>query len=511
MDNKKKHSRIVKNSLFLYFRMILTLAVTLYTSRVVLNVLGVEDFGIYNVVGGVVTMMAFLSGAMSSATQRFLSFELGKGDKNQLANVFKMSVNIHVLIIFIVVFLGETAGLWFINTKLTIPAERILVANWVYHCALFSFCCSILSVPYNALIIANEKMSAFAYISIIDVTLKLMVVFLLPKLAGDPLEYYAQLLALVSLIITFSYYIYAKKRIAESCYSWYWDPILFKTLFSYTGWNLFGNLASVITNQGVNILLNIFFGATVNAARAIAYQVNSAVMGFVSSLQMAINPQIIKSYANENYQYMLQLVFAGARYSFFLLYILAVPFLLKTESVLGLWLGIVPKYASEFCRLVVIDSLIISISGTLMTAFQATGNIRRYQVVVGLLIMCNLPCSYILLKNGFDANVTMLVSIFISLVAFLCRVILLSKIFPEIAYNTYNLICRVGLVFLPSIVLLYKVPILDNSLFWDLVYSCTIYWLVIIICILVFGIDRKEQQFLSYRLNRFYQVGRKDE
>ncbi|MBL0652709.1 lipopolysaccharide biosynthesis protein [Aeromonas caviae] len=510
MDNKK-HSRIVKNSLFLYFRMILTLAVTLYTSRVVLNVLGVEDFGIYNVVGGVVTMMAFLSGAMSSATQRFLSFELGKGDRNQLANVFKMSVNIYFLIILIVVLLGETVGLWFINTQLKIPAERMLTANWVYHCALFSFCCTILSVPYNALIIANEKMSAFACISIIDVTLKLMVAYLLPKLAGDPLGHYAQMLALVSIIITFSYYIYTRKRIAESYYSWYWDPFLFKTLFSYTGWNLFGNLASVITNQGVNILLNIFFGAAVNAARAIAYQVNSAVMGFVSSLQMAINPQIIKSYANENYQYMLQLVFAGAKYSFFLLYILAVPFILKPELVLGLWLGTVPKYASEFCRLVVIDSLMISMSGTLMTAFQATGNIRRYQVVVGLVVMCNLPFSYILLKNGFDANVTMLVSIFMSLVAFLCRVILLSKIFPEIAYNTYNLICRVGLVFFPSIFLLCKVPILDSSLFLDLVYSCAIYWLVIVVFILVFGIDRKEQQFLGCKLNRIYQVGRKNE
>ena len=510
MDNKK-HSRIVKNSLFLYFRMILTLAVTLYTSRVVLNVLGVEDFGIYNVVGGVVTMMAFLSGARSSATQRFLSFELGKGDRNQLANVFKMSVNIYFLIILIVVLLGETVGLWFINTQLKIPAERMLTANWVYHCALFSFCCTILSVPYNALIIANEKMSAFACISIIDVTLKLMVAYLLPKLAGDPLGHYAQMLALVSIIITFSYYIYTRKRIAESYYSWYWDPFLFKTLFSYTGWNLFGNLASVITNQGVNILLNIFFGAAVNAARAIAYQVNSAVMGFVSSLQMAINPQIIKSYANENYQYMLQLVFAGAKYSFFLLYILAVPFILKPELVLGLWLGTVPKYASEFCRLVVIDSLMISMSGTLMTAFQATGNIRRYQVVVGLVIMCNLPFSYILLKNGFDANVTMLVSIFMSLVAFLCRVILLSKIFPEIAYNTYNLICRVGLVFFPSIFLLCKVPILDSSLFLDLVYSCAIYWLVIVVFILVFGIDRKEQQFLGCKLNRIYQVGRKNE
>ena len=256
--------------------MILTLGVTLYTSRVVLNNLGVEDFGIYNVVGGVVTMMAFLSGAMSSATQRFLAFELGKNDIPQLHNIFRMSLNIHFIIILIVVAVAQTLGLWFINNHLMIPPERLVAANWVFQFSLFSFCCTVLGVPYNAVIIAHEKMSAFAYISIVDVMLKLAVVFLLATHGGDKLQFYAFLLSLVSVVIFCCYYAYARWQFAVIRFSWYWDTMLFKTMFSYTGWNLFGNLAGVATNQGINIVLNLFFGATINAARAITFQVNSA-------------------------------------------------------------------------------------------------------------------------------------------------------------------------------------------------------------------------------------------
>ncbi|WP_265460749.1 MATE family efflux transporter, partial [Aeromonas salmonicida] len=393
MTNSNNNRRIVKNTLFLYFRMLLTLSVTLYTSRVVLNNLGVEDFGIYNVVGGVVTMMAFLSGAMSSASQRFLAFELGKNNLEQLAKVFKMSLNIHWLIVLIVILVAQTLGLWFVNAQLVIPPDRLVAANWVFQCALFSFCCTVLGVPYNAAIIAHEKMSAFAYISIVDVLLKLIVVFLLAAYDGDKLQRYSLLLAVVSLLILVCYYAYARWQFTVTRFSWYWNTDLFKTLFSYTGWNLFGNVAAVATNQGINILLNLFFGATVNAARAIAFQVNSAVTGFVTSLQMSINPQIVKSYATDNHEYMLQLVFSGARYCFFLLYFLSIPFLLQAEIILKIWLGMLPEYAAGFCRLVIIDSLIISLSGTLMTAFQATGKIKTYQMVVGGVILFNLPLS----------------------------------------------------------------------------------------------------------------------
>lgn len=483
--------------------MLLTLGVTLYTSRVVLNTLGVEDFGIYNVVGGVVTMMAFLSGAMSSATQRFLSFELGRNDTQQLHNVFKMSLNIHLLIIVIVVLIAETVGLWFINTHLVIPVERLPAANWVFHCVLFSFCCTILGVPYNATIITYEKMSAFAYVSIVDVLLKLGVVFLLASHSGDKLQFYALLLALVSLVVFGCYYAYARWHFAVTHFHWYWDTQLFQTLFSYTGWNLFGNLASVATNQGINILLNIFFGATVNAARAIAFQVNSAIVGFVTSLQMSINPQIVKCYASNDHPHMLQLVFSGARYSFFLLYMLAIPFLLQTDAILKIWLGILPEYAAGFCRLVIVDSLIISLSGTLMTAFQATGKIKKYQMVVGFVILCNLPISYVFLKLGYNANITMLIGVFISVCALFARVILLSALFSGLKTKFIDLLARVALVFSVSLFIASGFSSIGSNQFVQFAVNCVSYWSVVLFFILTIGINKKEQQFLIYKFKMF--------
>lgn len=503
MSNIKNNRRIFKNSLFLYFRMILTLVVTLYTSRVVLNALGVEDFGIFNVVGGVVTMMAFLSGAMSSATQRFLSFELGKNDTHQLHNVFKMSVNIHLLIVLIVVMVTETLGVWFINTQLVIPIDRLAAANWVFHCALFSFCCTILAVPYNAAIIAHEKMSAFAYVSVVDVMLKLALVFLLVQHNGDKLEFYALLLALVSVVIFSCYYAYARSQFAVTRFSWYWNTPLFKTLFSYTGWNLFGNLAAVATNQGINILLNLFFGATVNAARAIAFQVNSAITGFVTSLQMSINPQIIKSYAANDEQYMQQLVFAGARYSFFLLYFIAIPILLQTDAILAAWLGIVPHYAADFCRLVIIDSLIISLSGTLMTAFQATGNIKKYQMVVGFIILCNLPISYFFLSFGYDARIAMIISITISLVALFFRVLLLSQLFDRVKQQFLNLMVRVLVFACSSVFVSSIIPCYSNNKIINFVFSCFSYWIIALFFIWLAGLERHERAYVKNKFLGF--------
>lgn len=503
MTNSSNNRRIVQNTLFLYFRMLLTLGITLYTSRVVLNNLGVEDFGIYNVVGGVVTMMAFLSGAMSSASQRFFAYELGRNNLEQLAKVFKMSLNIHWLIVLIVIFVAQTLGLWFVNTQLVIPPDRLAAANWVFQCALFSFCCTVLGVPYNAVIIAHEKMSSFAYISMVDVLLKLTVVFLLAAHDGDKLKLYALLLAMVNMLILVCYYAYARWQFMITRFSWYWDADLFKTLFSYTGWNLFGNVAGVAANQGISILLNLFFGATVNAARAIAFQVNSAITGFVISLQMSINPQIIKSYANDNHTYMLQLVFSGARYSFFLLYMLAIPFLLQTEVILKVWLGILPEHAVEFCRLVIIDSLIICLSGTLMTAFQATGKIKKYQMVVGLIILCNLPVSYLFLKFGYDANVTMFVGISISMLAFSARVILLSTLFSGIKNRFIELVTRVVFVFSISLLIATSIPSIDGNLFVSFLFQCILSWSVALFFVLTIGINKLEQQFIVSKISSF--------
>ncbi len=489
--------------------MILTLSVGLYTSRLVLNLLGVEDFGIYSLIGGVVTIMTFLSGAMSSATQRFISFELAKGSTSRLNNIFKMIVNIHFLIVVVIILIVETLGLWFINTQLVIPVERLPAANVVFHCSLFSFCCVLIGVPYNATIIAYEKMNAFAYIGMFDVVLKLLIVMVLSKFNGDSLEFYAVSQSFVSLIVFLLYYFYSRKAFVITKLGFFWDKVLFINLLKYIAWNLFGNLAAIATNQGVNILLNLFFGTAVNAARAIAFQVSSAITGFVGSLQMAINPQIVKSYANDNHDYMLKLVFSGARYSFYLLFILGVPFLLKTDLILGIWLEQVPEFTVSFVKLVILDSLVISLSGTLMTAFQATGNIRKYQIVVGVIILCNLPLSYVFLKSGFHPNITIFIAISISILALFARVILLSNLFDNIKKEFFELISKVFCVFFISLSIASFIPRVNENHFIDLLFSCVFYWLIIVITIISVGIDSQERYFLINKFSRLrYIVGK---
>ena len=371
------------------------MAVSLYTSRVVLNTLGIENFGIYNVVGGFVTMFGFLNNAMASASQRFLTFEIGRKDSIQLRNVFNMSVNIHFIIAFVILIFAETVGLWFVNAKLTIPPERMIAAMWVYQFSILTLMVDMVSVPYNAIIIAHERMNVFAWISIIEVSLKLLIVFMLVWFGFDKLKLYAVLTFGVALIIQLIYGFYCSRNFKESKFRWFWDKALYRILMSYAGWNLWGNAAGVIMGQGVNVLLNIFFGPAVNAARGIAYQVRGAVNSFVTNFQMAMNPQIIKYFATDDLKHMHQLIFQGAKYSFFLLFILSLPILLEAEIILKLWLKIVPEYAVIFTRLIIINILIDSISGPLMTAANASGKIKLYQGIVGGLLILNLPVSYI--------------------------------------------------------------------------------------------------------------------
>jgi O-antigen/teichoic acid export membrane protein len=404
------------------------MGVSLYTSRIVLNTLGVVDFGIYNVVGGVVVMFSFLNSSMSSATQRFLSFELGKSNSEKLSKVFRMSVNIHAIIAVAIFTLAETAGLWFLNTKLNIPGDRMEAANCVYQFSILSFIVTVISVPYNAMIIAHERMKIYAYISILEVILKLSIVFVLVWFGYDKLKMYAIFVFLVSLIIWVFYSSYCKRNFKESNFRFYWEHGLYKTMMTYAGWNLFGNLAGVAIGQGINLLLNIFFGPVINAARGIAFQVNGAINAFVVNFQMAINPQIIKSYASDKKKHMQQLIVYGSKYSYFLLFFITLPIILEADFILKLWLKIVPDYTVLFCRLVLVNSLIDCISGSLMTAAQATGKIVKYQSVVGGVLFLILPISYILLKIGLPPQVTLYVSITISILALFSRLVIISPL-----------------------------------------------------------------------------------
>lgn len=406
------NKRVAKNTLFLYFRMILIMLVTLYTSRVVLAELGISDYGIYNVVGGVVMMFAFLNNSMATATQRYLTYELGKGDSEKIRKVFATALNIHIIIAIIIVLLAETVGLWFLNYKMNIPANRMVAANWVFQFSILTFCINIIQVPYNAALISHEKMSIYAYISILEAFLKLGIVYLLAISPIDKLVIYAILVFVVQLIIRNIYQFYCRKNYKECRFALVWDKKLYKEMSGFAGWNLFGSLAWLLRDQGLNILLNLFFGPVINAARGVSMQVCTAIMGFITNFQMALNPQITKNYATNKIPEMENLVISGLKFSFILLFCIVLPLSLNIDFVLHLWLEKVPNYAGYFIILILIDSMINNLFGTpLMTSLSATGKIRNYQMVVSAIIILIIPVSYIVLRLNHRPEAVFYVSI----------------------------------------------------------------------------------------------------
>ncbi len=413
-QSSENNKRIAKNTLLLYFRMLLMMAVTLYTSRVVLNALGVTDYGIYNVVGGVVAMFSIISGSLSAAISRFITFELGRGDKDKLKRVFSSAVTIQFLLAGIIIVLAEAAGVWFLNVKMNIPAERMIAANWVFQFSIITFAVNLISVPYNATIIAHERMSAFAYISILEAIGKLVIAFLITVSPIDKLIFYAILMCVVTLVIRLTYGSYCKRHFEECTCHFFFDKDMFKRMFGFAGWNFIGASSSVLRDQGGNIAINLFCGPAVNAARGIAFQINAAINGFVTNFMTALNPQITKSYAAGDCNYMMTLIFQGARLSFYMLLILALPVLVNTHYILNIWLNIVPEHTAFFIRLVLVFAMSESISNPLITAMLATGRIRNYQLVVGGLQMMNFPISYILLRIGLFPEIVFIVAIVIS-------------------------------------------------------------------------------------------------
>lgn len=410
----QNNKRIAKNTLLLYVRMLFMMAVNLYTSRVVLNALGVEDFGIYNVVGGVVAMFSVISGSLSAAISRFITYELGKGNNDRLNKIFSASVTIQLLLSLIIVILVESIGVWFLNVKMSIPTDRMLAANWVLQFSIATFVINLVSVPYNAAIIAHERMSAFAYISILEALGKLAIAFLIVVSPMDRLIFYAILMCSVAVIIRAVYGYYCKRHFAECTYHFHWDREILKKMFGFAGWNFIGASSAVLRDQGGNIIINLFAGPAVNAARGIAGQVNNAVTGFVSNFMTALNPQITKSYASGDREYMMTLLYQGARLSFYMLLLLSLPILANTHYILSLWLKTVPEHSVLFVQLTLIFAMSESISNPLVTAMLATGNIRNYQIVVGGLQMMNLPVSYVLLRMGCIPETVLIVAICIS-------------------------------------------------------------------------------------------------
>jgi O-antigen/teichoic acid export membrane protein len=420
--------RIARNTLMLYFRQILIMLVSLYTVRVVLNVLGAEDYGIYTVVAGIVTMFSFLSGAMATASQRYFSYDLGRGDYEQLKKTFSVSLTIYIIIALLSVLLAETAGLWFVNNKLVIPVERVHAARWIYQASVFSFVCTMITTPFMAAIIAHEDMDIYAYVSILEAVLKLGIVFLLPLFGVDKLIFYGLLLSIVVVVTTTVYRTICRKKYEECRTKLYWDKNLFRELLSYTGWNAFGAAVGVFKFQAVNILLNQYFNPIVVAARGIASQVNSAVNSFAQNFSTAVRPQIIKNYAAGDIHGMTLLVYRSCKATFFLMYLFALPLIIEMQYVLTVWLKNPPGYAVIFTQLALLDVVIDSVNYPLMTTAQATGKVRLYQSIVGGILLLNLPLSFVVLASGFSPISVFVVSIALTFVAFIVRLFILKRL-----------------------------------------------------------------------------------
>ncbi len=477
--------------------MLFTMLVSLYTSRVVLNVLGIDDYGIYNLVGSVVAMFGFLNGAMSSSTQRYLTFELGKGNQVQLNRIYSISMLIHGIISIIIVLLAETVGLWFLYSKSTIPPERMDAAVWIFHFSVISSVLSIMNTPKIAAIVAHERMKAFAVISIIDVSLKLVIVILLKYFPFDKLILYGILILIVQIIVFILYRIYCRKRFEECRYRWYWNYLLFKEMFHFAGWNLFGNFAAIAYTQGLNMMLNVFFYTAINAARGIAVQVQNTVAQFSTNIQMAINPQITKSYAQNNFSNMYSLIFRSSKYSFFLLFIISLPILLETNQILTWWLKIVPEHTMNFLRIILVISMIDASANSLMIAAQATGKIRVYQLVVGGILLLILPVSYLFLKSGSPPEIVFVVHLSITCIAWIARLLIVHHLISLPMRNYFkNVILKIIYVVVAScifpILIWYYLP--ENFIRFLIVTTISV--LFTALSIYVLGLEKTERKFI---------------
>lgn len=505
MNNSQNNKRIAKNTLVLYIRMLFMMAVSLYTSRVILAALGVEDFGIYNVVGGVVAMFSMLSGSLSAAISRFLTFELGRDDKEKLSRVFSSSVTIQLSIFAIILILAETIGLWFLNYKMVIPYERLQAANWVFQFSIVLFGVNLVSVPYNAAIIAHEKMSAFAYISIIDALGKLGIAYVVSVVSFDRLVMYGLLMLSLGVIMRLIYGVYCNRHFDECHYHFIWDKDLLKQMFSFAGWNFIGSSSALLRDQGGNILINLFYGPAINSARGVALQVSGAINQFVGNFMMAVNPQITKTYASGDHEYMLKLIYNSCRYSFYLLMVLSLPVLFNTDFILNLWLVEVPEHTALFCQLILCFAMIDSLSGPLITAMLATGDIRNYHIVVGGLQMMNLPISFLCLYLGAIPESVIIVSIIIGLCCLSSRLYMLrGMIGLSVRDFLYNVCLKVLSVFMLSILIPYCLLIQMGSGWQCFLLVSFVSLICSIISILFVGCNSEERKLvLSFVQRRF--------
>lgn len=499
METTSSKRRLVQNTAVLYLRTLITMVISLFTSRVILQNLGVEDYGIYTVVGGFVSMFAIISSTLTGTTQRYLTYEIGKKENSDPQRVFGISMNIHILLSVVIVLLLEAVGLWFLNNKLNINPERLTAANWVYQFSIISFVVNIISTPYNAVIIAHEKMKAFAYISLFEVVLKLIIVYMLVITPWDRLCVYAFLLLLVSLLIRAIYGVYCGRHFSESKYKYYKGKELYKEMFTFASMNFIGASADILCNQGVDVILNLFAGVTANAARGIANSVQGAVSKFVSDFTTAIKPQIMKEYAAGNISTSLDLCYMGSRFSFFLMLFFGLPISINAPYILNLWLGMEPEYTADFLKLTLLMASIMVLSYNVTTIILANGNLKSFTFWIGLVRIAMLPIIYVTLKLGAAPQIAYLVIALFEFLALIVRLLVTQRLLSRniiVEYAKYVLapLFFVTVISVPSS--FYISSIFENNLRGFLIET--------IICLFITSISiffiglKKEERLFAY-------------
>lgn len=498
---KKNTKLIAKNTAVLYVRMVVLMLIGLYTSRIVLLNLGVEDYGVYSAVGGIIIALGFFNVSMTSATQRFLNVALGKNDEEQIRSVFTNSIFLHCIIALFVLLLGETVGLWFLNNKMIIPIDRMYAANWVYQFSIAAFMVNIISVPYNAAIIANEKMTAFAYFGILESVLKLLVAFLLAKSPVDRLIFYAVAMFVVGCIIRFSYQLFCMTKLKNCVVQRALVNIKsIKEMLSFSVWTLLGALRFVCHTQGMAAIVNIFFGVAVNAALGVANQVNGVVKQFVSNFLIALNPQIVQCYAAGNLKDMHELVLKGGKIAFCLVSVFVVPLVLETPTVLSLWLKVLPEDVTFYVRMVLVIAFFDCVSPMLQVAKGATGSIRNYQIIMALVGLTHIPLMWIFFRMGFGPRYAMyiylgvIVALQITRIIMTCMAIKLS-VFLFVKNVVFRCLLAMGVAVVIPCVLHY---LLQHSLFNSIVIMASApFFIVLSSVIFVFSLQER-QELISF-------------
>lgn len=495
------NKRIAKNTLLLYLRSLFLLGLSLYTSRIVLKAIGVEDYGVYNIVGGFVAMFHMITGTLATATQRFITYGLGEGDKAKVGKIFDNSLLLHIILGVIIVILLEVFGIWFMETKLNIPIERLCAAKIVLQCSIFTMFITMISVPFNALIVAHEKMNAFAYIGIFDGILKFSVAYFLLFWKGDKLITYGILLLCVSVIVRLLYSSYCTKNFEESRKTtWRIDKDIFKEMFSFAGWNLFGQASMVLRNQGVDILLNIFFGVTVNAAKGVCNQVQHGVYQLVSNFQTAVRPQLTKAVAQNDSARIFSLTIQGSRFSFYMMSLFTIPIMVSGNELLSLWLTTVPEYSVLFVQWTMLYLLLDTQSRFLMHNIMSTGKIRNYQIIIGTTKMLTLPLAYIALVFGGSPLVGIFANIVIEIVCMFERLYYNKKqIGLPVLRFLYNALFKCfAIILLPFLLSIAFHAYITDKIIINLLLSLS----MTAMFILLLGLNKSERQMLYSYINK---------